>query len=179
MTWPCSRPTGSRASARLSAFRKGAPAAVVSLVLLVCGRAEAAATGQINKLSDVAFTALNPLVAATNSQSLCVYSSGTGKGYSITATGSGAGGAFQLSAGSGLLLSYGVQWSSSSGAASGTSMSAGVALTGQTSTATIAGCTLGAATTASLIVAIAPADLQSATTGVSYSGMLTLLLAPQ
>ena len=146
---------------------------------LIVATPAGAATGQISKLSDVNFSLLNPLVSTSSAQNLCVYSSGLTKMYSIKATGSGSGGAFTVNAGAGLDLAYGVQWSASSGQSSGTSMSPGVNLTGLTSTALTATCTLGATTTASLIVTLNATDLQAAVAGITYTGSLTLLLTPQ
>ena len=147
--------------------------------LLWCGAAATPASAQarINKLSDVAFgTLTNFATDSVQAQSVCAYSLGLLGAYHVTATGSGSGGAFTL-ASSGSTLPYEVQWSASSGQTSGTSLTSGVALTGQYSSALLSGCTLGAATTASLIVVIRATTLTTATAG-SYSGVLTIILAP-
>jgi hypothetical protein len=141
--------------------------------------AATAAIGQINKLSDVSFTALNPLVSTTSAESVCAYSSGLAKMYTITATGSGVSGAFTLSGGGGLTLVYGVQWSGSSGAASGSVLVANASSPPFTSTATLAGCILGPSTTATLIVTLDSSDLQTALAGVSYAGTLNIVLTAQ
>ena len=133
---------------------------------------------QISKLSDVSFTNQDPSTAASSSQNICVWSNTPTKGYNIKASGSGASSAFTL-ANAALTVPYSVEWSSSSGATSGTALTAATALTGQTSTATSPDCSSGAATSASVIVKISAANLQSMQGGVSYTGSLTLLVAPE
>ena len=139
-----------------------------------------AATVNITKLQNVTFTNLDPTVNATRSQNVCVFSSTRHGGYRVTGRGSGAGSAFTLSAGGALSpLPYEVQWSSSAGASSGTTLSPGVGLTGQTSGATSQTCALGPTATASLIVVLHASDLQGAASGLPYSGTLSLTIAPE
>jgi hypothetical protein len=133
---------------------------------------------QITGLSDVAFTNVDPASTATAAQSNCVWSNTATKGYSITATGSGASGAFTLANGA-LLVPYSVQWSASAGQASGTALTAGTALAGMTSLAVNPTCSTNPATTSSLVISIAAANLQSMTSATSYTGSLTLLVTPQ
>ncbi|MDP9424256.1 MAG: hypothetical protein M3Q19_15735 [Pseudomonadota bacterium] len=134
---------------------------------------------RISGLSDVAFTNADPSVNATNAQNVCVWSNTSTRGYSITATGSGAAGAFTLASGALPVVPYTVQWASSSGQTSGTSLTATTALTGQTSTATNSDCSAGPAASASLVVSIGSATLQGMDAGVTYDGTLTLLVAPE
>src|SRR5262249_47505845 len=90
-------------------------------------------TVRITKLSDLSFGTINNLlVDARQSENVCVYSSSATRGYNVTATGSG-GGAFQLVSGA-ATLAYEVQWNSSSGQSSGTTLGAGTKLGGLTST---------------------------------------------
>ena len=133
---------------------------------------------QLTGLTDIAFTNQDPSVAASSAENLCVWSNSSTRGYNVDATGSGAGGAFTL-ANASLTVPYSAQWAASSGAASGTALTAGTALTGLTSTATNATCSAGAASTASLIVKIAASDLQSMQAATSYTGTLTLVVAPE
>jgi hypothetical protein len=133
---------------------------------------------QITGLTDVTFSNVSPTTAATNAQNDCVWSNTATKGYTITATGSGTSGAFTLSS-SGATVPYSVQWSATSGQSTGTTLAPGVASAALTSTATTPGCVLGPATTSSLIVSIAAADLQSMVATNSYTGTLTLLVNPQ
>lgn len=133
---------------------------------------------QISGVTDVAFTNQDPSVAASNAQNVCVWSNTSTRGYNLTATGSGTGGAFTL-ANASLTVPYSVEWAASSGAASGTGLTSGTALTGLTSTATNATCSAGPASTASLIVKIAASDLQSVQASTSYTGTLTLVVAPE
>ena len=152
-------------------------AGAVALLSFGVAATPACAQARINKLSDVAFGTLsNFAVDSVQAQSVCAYSLGLFGAYHVTATGSGAGGAFTL-ASSGSTLGYEVQWSDSSGQSSGIGLTAGVALNGLNSGALLSGCTLGPATTASLIVVIRATTLTTAPAG-SYSGTLTVVLAP-
>ena len=133
---------------------------------------------QLTGLTDVAFTNQDPAVAAANAQNLCVWSNTSTKGYNVTATGSGTSSAFTLASGS-LTVPYSVEWAGSSSASSGTALASGTALTGLTSTATNPTCSTGASSTASLIIRIATASLQSMQPATSYTGTLTLVVAPE
>ncbi len=133
---------------------------------------------RISGLSDVAFTNVDPTVDAANAQNVCVWSNTGTKGYRLTATGSGASNAFTL-ANASLTVPYTVEWSGASGQASGTALSAGSALTGLTSTATNSNCASGPSASASLIVKIGATDLQTMDASTSYTGTLTLLVAPE
>jgi hypothetical protein len=133
---------------------------------------------QLSGLSDVSFTNQDPASAASNAQNVCVWSNTSTKGYNVTATGSGTGNAFTLANGANS-VGYNVEWAGTSGQASGSSLTSGTALTGLTSTATAAGCSSGPATTASLIVKIPAANLQSMKAALSYTGTLTLVVAPE
>jgi hypothetical protein len=133
---------------------------------------------RITGLTDVAFGSIANLgVDAVRNESICVYSSSATNGYNVTATGTGPGGAFQLTSGA-LALPFEVQWSSSSGQSSGVQLSPNVPLTGLTSTATQQTCNSGPATSASLIVVLRSTALSSATAG-TYNGAVTLLVGPE
>lgn len=134
---------------------------------------------RISGLSDVTFSNVDPTVAATSAQNVCVWSNTSTRAYSITATGSGAANAFTLASGALPAVPYSVQWASSSGQTSGTSLTAGAALAGQTSAATNSDCSAGPAASASLVVSIGSPTLQSMTAGVTYNGTLTLVVAPE
>ncbi len=56
---------------------------------------------RITGLTDVAFTSQDPNTAASNAQSICVWSNTATKGYTVTASGSGTSSAFTLSGGPG------------------------------------------------------------------------------
>ena len=133
---------------------------------------------RISKLSDVTFANVDPSVDASNAQNVCVWSNTSTRGYSITATGSGSSSAFALSNGTDA-VPYTVGWAQSSGETTGSSLTAGAALTGQTSTATNLDCSAGPAASASLVVTIASSTLQSMAAGVDYTGTLTLVVAPE
>lgn len=149
-------------------------------LLLFGGTAASAASNKVRmtNLSDVAFgTIANLNVDAVRNESLCLYADTSSLGYNITATGTGAGGAFQLSSGAGS-MAYDVEWSSAAGQSSGTQLTPNVPLTGQTSSATHQTCNNGPAATASLILVVRSTALSSAAAG-TYGGSLTLLVGPE
>lgn len=133
---------------------------------------------QITALNDVTFTGIDPSVTATNAQSNCVWSNTATKGYTITATGGGTGGAFTLRSGALTPVSYTVQWNQSTGQSSGTALSAGTASATFNSTATTPTCATAPATTSSLIVTIPSAQLLNMASLTNYSDTLTLLVSP-
>jgi len=133
---------------------------------------------QLSKLTDVSFTNQDPSVNASNAQNVCVWSNTSTKGYNVTATGSGTANAFTLANGA-LTVPYSVEWAGSSGQTTGSALSTGTALTGLTSTATNMNCASGPATSASLIVNISSANLQTMQAATTYTGTLTLVVAPE
>lgn len=150
----------------------------ILLIAIVHSSPASAQRVRITNLSDVDFGLIANLQAESRrSQSICVFSNSTGNAYSVTASGSGPGASFALANGSSS-LAYDVEWSRQSGQTSGTQLSANVALTGQTSTATHQFCNNGPPTSASLTVILRAADLSQAREG-SYSGSLTLLIAAE
>jgi hypothetical protein len=134
---------------------------------------------RISGLSDVTFSSVDPSVAASDAQNVCVWSNTSTRGYTITASGSGTASAFTLASGALTPVPYTVEWASSSGQTSGTSLTTGSTLTGQTSAAVNSDCSAGPAASASLVVSIASSTLQSMTAGVTYNGTLTLVVAPE
>ncbi len=134
---------------------------------------------RISGLSDVTFANVDPSVAASNAQSVCVWSNTSTRGYSITATGSGTASAFSLASGALPVVPYTVAWASTSGQTSGAALATGTALTGQTSTAANSDCSAGPAASASLVVSMGSPTLQTMTAGVTYNGTLTLVVAPE
>jgi len=133
---------------------------------------------QLTGLADVSFTNQDPSTPAANAQNVCVWSNTSTKGYNVTATGSGAGNAFTLASGASN-VAYSVEWAGNSGQSAGTALATGAALTGLTSTATNATCSAGASSTASLIVKIPAANLQNMQAATTYTGTLTLVVAPE
>ena len=169
------RCSGSHGAGRRLAARLGA---ALALALPAWSELVAGNNVRITGLSDVAFGTIATLSSdSVRSQSICVFSNSPTNGYNIKATGSGSGGAFTLSSGSNA-LAYEVQWSPLSGQSSGTTLSPNVALTGQVSSATQHACNSGPASSASLIVILRAAQLSAASAG-TYSGTLTLLVAPE
>jgi len=144
----------------------------------LCSAPASAQKANISGLSDLTFTSVNfSGVDASMNQDICVYSSTFPEKYQITASGSGTGGSFTLASGSDTLV-YQVQWNSSPGQASGTPLSAGVPLAGQSSSASQKTCNSGPATSASLIVTIPFSAVDAATAG-NYSGTLSLTVIPE
>jgi hypothetical protein len=134
---------------------------------------------QISKLRDVTFSSVDASANQLDAQSVCVWSNTSGRKYNITASGSGASNAFALSS-SGLdPVNYSVEWAAASGQNSGSALATGSALVGQASVATSPTCASGPGTSASLIVKMAAADLQTMQAGATYSGVLTLVVAPE
>jgi hypothetical protein len=149
------------------------------LSLITAGEPASAASNKvrISKLVDIAFGTIANLGAdAVRSESVCLFADTSTNGYNVTATGTGTGGAFELS-GPGPMV-YDVQWSSSSGQSSGTQLVPNVPLTGQVSSATQQTCGTGPATSASLVVILRAAALSSAGAG-AYNGTLTVLIGPE
>lgn len=132
---------------------------------------------RITGLNDVTFTNQDPNTAATSAQNVCVWSNTATKGYTITASGSGATGAFTL-ANAALIVPYSVQWAASTGQTSGTALSNGISSATLISTATNQSCASGPASSASLVVNIGTSDLGGMQAATSYTGTLTLLVAP-
>lgn len=128
----------------------------------------------ISGLADVAFGTLpTPGADQTKAQSVCAYSGLLGGRYSVSATGSGTGGAFTLANGT-YEMPYEVQWSASAGQTTGTALTSGTSITGRTGALS---CPTLAASNASLILLIRSAAIAEARAG-SYSGTLTILLSP-
>jgi hypothetical protein len=132
---------------------------------------------RISRLTDVGFGTITALETDQRlTRNVCVYSSAAAGRYSITARGSGAANAFTIASGT-QTIPYEVQWAQTSGQTVGTALSTGVALAGQTSAALNSGCTVAPTRTATLIVILRGTSLASATAG-TYSGVLTLVVAP-
>lgn len=117
----------------------------------------------------------------TLTDSVCVFTSGGA--YEVTASGSGAANAFTVTDGS-TLISYTVQWDDSAGASSGTTLTTGVQSSANfAGTTTLSDCTPTPTNNATFIVTMngdsGTNDLASATTGVNYTGTLTLLVTPE
>ena len=168
--------TGGAARAATQGSLGATSSGSISISLSVAGRV------QISGLSDVAFVAVSPDVAASAAQNVCVWSNTATKGYSVTASGSGAVNAFELS-GPANTVPYAVAWSDAAGQAAGQAagvpLSAGSALSGLTSSATSPDCSSGGAASSSLIVTVDPATLQAAQPDTAYTGALNLRVSPQ
>ena len=146
------------------------------LVGFAVSMAASGAQGQavrISGLSDLDFGMITDVAPdRTLGESICAFSGLLGGRYSVTASGSGAGGAFTLANGA-ATLPYEVQWSTTAGRTSGTNLAPGVALTGQTM---LLSCPVLQTANASLIVILRSGSLSVATAG-DYSGTLTIILS--
>jgi hypothetical protein len=135
------------------------------------------ARARISGLTDVAFLLQDPNTPASNSQNVCVWSNTSTKGYTVTATGSGTSGAFTL-ANASLTVPYSVQWSATTGQTTGSALTTGTASATLVSTATQQLCATGPTNSASLIAGISTADLGAMQATTTYTGTLTLVVAP-
>lgn len=155
----------------------------VALIMGVFGAAgapesaRAADKAELSGLSDVAFGLILGTADQTASQSVCAYTSSKTELYSVTATGSGSGGAFALSSGA-AQLPYDVLWADAPGQTGGTSLAAGTLTPGFASNAKQHTCNAGPSTTASLTIVIRSAKLLSARAG-DYAGTLQITIAPE
>jgi hypothetical protein len=133
---------------------------------------------QITALSDVTFSNVDPTTTATSTQNNCVWSNTATKGYTITATGGGTGGAFTLRSGALAPVTYNVQWNQSTGQSTGTALTAGAPSSTFVSTATTPTCATSPTTSSSLIVSIPSAQLLNMASLTNYTDTLTLLVSP-
>jgi hypothetical protein len=151
-------------------------AAIVSVAPGAPARADSA---RITGLQDVNFGTVLSSTDQSNSQSLviCSYKNNPHRTpYSVTALGSGSGGAFALASGA-ATLAYDVQWVSSPAQTGGTMLQSGVPSSGYGNGATGFDCPLQP-TTASLTVTIRSGDLSAAPAG-NYSGSLQITIVPE
>ena len=132
---------------------------------------------RLTGLSDISFGLIVGTADQAASQSVCAFSSSNTNGYSVTATGNGGGGAFELLAGA-TPLQYDVLWSDASNQTGGVALAAGTTRSGFTSNASQQTCNSGPSSSASLTVIIRSATLMSARAG-SYSGRLQITIAPE
>jgi hypothetical protein len=139
--------------------------------------AAAADKARLTGLSDVAFGLIAATTDQSASQSVCAFSSSATNGYSVTAVGSGTGGAFTVSSSS-AQMSYEVQWVASANQTGGTALTAGTTTSGFTSVASQQTCNSGPNGSASLTVIIRLAALTAAMAG-DYSGTLQITIAPE
>jgi hypothetical protein len=140
-------------------------------------QAQQAPQVRIRQLNDFVFNTLGAAPVDTSlAGNLCVYSTATSGRYTITARGSGTNGAFTLANGSNA-LPYEVQWGSAANLSSGSALSPNVAFATTTTNQSNSNCNQPASLTASLIVILRASAEQSVQAG-SYSGTLTLLVAP-
>lgn len=155
--------------------------AFAMLATLVCGYSPATAQShkvRVSDLTDIVYGTINNLQAdSRRSQSICVSASATDGLYSVTATGTGPGGALELSSGA-FSLPYSVEWSTAPSQSFGASLVANEALVGQSTPEKQQDCKSRGLQTASLIVILRGAELGAAIQG-SYSGTLTILIAAQ
>lgn len=140
------------------------------------------ARANITGLSDLILPGWTPAHGAvTLTDDLCVYSTRPGGGYTVKATGSGAGGAFTLANGGSTLI-YTITWNSggvNNLANTGVNLTAGTTSNARSNaamdSATCNGTVPGP--TARLVFKVTNARMVAATQG-TYSGVLTMLITP-
>lgn len=149
---------------------------LAGLAALFTAQAAPAQQVRISRLTDVAIGSISNFTTdIVRSQNVCAHSTAASNRYSVTARGSGTGNAFTLASGT-ARLAYEVQWAGAIGQTSGTNLVTGVAQGGFTGRGNTSTCGNGVRT-ASLIVILRAAQVSAATAG-TYSGVLTLILAP-
>lgn len=168
----CAALNGSEAAAATQGSLGATSSGSIAITLSVAGRV------QISGLGDVVFVAVSPEVAAISAQNVCVWSNTATRGYRVTASGSGAGSAFELAATS-RAAPYAVAWNDTAGQSAGTPLVAGAMLSGLTSSAASPDCGAGGAGTSTLIVQVEPAALRAALPNTTYTGALNLLVSPE
>ena len=134
--------------------------------------ASIATRASISGSGDIGFAGVG---RATNrvAQSLCLASNSRSRSYMVAAIGGGSAGAFELSDGH-RTIGYTVGWAS----VEGTSLSeSGTANPAFEAALSRANCRDGSGSTV-LIVAIEPEHLDEARAGASFTGILTLMMAP-
>lgn len=152
-------------------------ALLLAAAMMATGTAAHGQQVRIRQLNDFVFNTLGAAPVDTSlADNLCIYSTAASGRYTITARGSGSSNAFTLASGSNT-LPYEVQWASSANQSSGTVLSPGVAFATTTTNRTDSTCNQAASLNTTLIVVLRASAQQSARAG-SYSGTLTLLIAP-
>ena len=137
---------------------------------------QAVERARITGLADANFGQLYALNDVSLAQSICIFSSAGRGSYSVVASGSGSGGAFELNSGA-YSLDYQVQWAQSPNQASGAVLQAGVASPLFFSIATHQFCNNGPAATGTLIILLSGGDTANARSG-TYSGVLSITIVP-
>lgn len=160
-------------------WRKTLSAALAAAAAAGPGAPAAAQSVRLGGLEDVAFGTVVAIADQSRSQNVvvCSYRNNPHRvPYSVTAVGSGAGGAFALASGA-AALPYDVQWADAPGQTGGTMLQAGVPSARFDNGATGFACPQQP-DTASLTLTIRAADLATAQAG-NYSGSLRITIAPQ
>lgn len=131
---------------------------------------------RISGLTDVSYGTINNLQSdSRRNQSICV--SATDGQYTVTASGTGPGGALELSSGVSS-LPYTVEWNAAPGQSFGEDLPANSVVMGQSTPERQQDCKSRGLQTASVIVVLRGAELSRAIQG-AYSGTLSLLIAAQ
>jgi hypothetical protein len=152
---------------------QGVPGRTSTATLVVS--AESPGMVRISAVTDQSLGSWSGIGDLRSNGSLCVWSN-TGA-YEVVATGTGPAGGFELTNGTGARLGFRVEWAGTAGQAQGAALQPGQGARFDT-TVRSASCSGGADLNASVIVSIPEADLAAAPAG-SYSGTLTLQVAPE
>ena len=159
----------------------GRTLSAVSALVALAIAGPAYPSARITGLTDVNFGIINSALDQSSSQNVCIYSvKGNGNqeiGYSVQATGDGAGGAFSLASGS-QILPYEVRWADAANQTSGTQLTAGALVTGFANSSDSQTCVGGSQQNASLTVTVRGTQIAAATAG-NYSGVLQVTIVPE
>lgn len=141
-------------------------------------RASIPARTNVSGLIDIAFTDQDHASRHPGDQSLCMWSNTLSRTSTITASGSGAGGSFLLTNGY-ESIAYSVSWEAPRGQDGRSILLAGVGSPAFITSATQGDCNSNAGQSASLRVQIESGHPQRMEAAVDYTGVLTLMVAPQ
>jgi hypothetical protein len=129
---------------------------------------------RISNIDDLVLGTFDGVSNMSAADTVCIYKNG-GNLYGITASGSGAGGAFTINNGS-AVVPYALSWQDNLGTVA---LAAGVQAANRGNAVTASpSCSGGAADNATVTVIIQAADLMSAQQPGLYSGVLTLMVVP-
>jgi hypothetical protein len=132
---------------------------------------------RISGLKDISVSDADPASNLRTAQTVCVWSNSPAGAYTLTAGGSGSGGAFELAGGQ-QTLAYSVEWAQGAGQASGQTLPGGQTATSLQAAATQSDCGSGTGS-ASLVVAFNSDQLAAVQPDTAYTGALTLTISPQ
>ncbi len=131
---------------------------------------------QVTQIDDIALGTFDGNNDISRADTLCVYQ-GNGGQYAVTLTGSGSGGAFELTAAGSSVVPYSVSWNDGNGAQTA---NPGVSLPGMANSRSgDPQCNGGASNNATVTVDVLANDISAATATGVHSGILTIMVEMQ